>query len=347
MHLSKEAAPGVAWLRTSIVNVVFVEPEPRDGTWVLVDAGVRGSARAIRDAAHERYGSRPPAAIVLTHAHFDHVGALASLADAWDVPVYVHPLELAHVTGRRRYPPPDPTVGGGLMSWSARLFPRGPVDVRAHVRVLPDDGTIPPLPGWRWVHTPGHSDGHVSLFREHDRVLISGDAVITVRQESLLAVMTQAFALHGPPAYYTTNWREAAASVRRLAALSPDVLVPGHGLPASGSSVGPALRHLADTFHREVPSSGRYVEAPATLRDDGGYDLPPDPFPVAAARMTAGILLSLGAAITLWRGALPGTGTPPVRRAQGRDASTARGTAARAGRSRHRHRQRGRRPDPR
>ncbi len=301
MQLSQEVAPGVAWLRTLMVNVAFLEPEPRDQSWVLVDAGLRGYHGTIMQAARERFGDRRPAAIVLTHAHFDHVGALASLAEAWDVPVYAHVRELPHLTGRRSYPPPDPTVGGGAMAWSARLFPRAPIDISMRVRALPDDGSIPPLPGWRWFHTPGHTDGHVSLFRNIDHVLVSGDAVITVKQESLLAVLAQAPALHGPPAYYTTDWALARASVRDLADLAPDVLVPGHGVPMSGPELTRGLRQLADTFEREVPSQGRYVHEPARLREDGGYDLPPDPFPAVRRQVLVGIALaSAVSAVMAW-----------------------------------------------
>jgi glyoxylase-like metal-dependent hydrolase (beta-lactamase superfamily II) len=301
MQLSQDIAPGVAWLRTLMVNVAFLEPEPRDGSWVLVDAGVRGYHDAIRRAARARFGERRPSAIVVTHAHFDHVGALESLAEEWDVPVYAHRLELPHLTGRRSYPPPDPTVGGGAMAWSARLFPRSPVNVSTRVRALPDDGSIPPLPGWRYWHTPGHTDGHVSLFRDVDRVLVSGDAVITVKQESLMAVMTQAPTLHGPPAYYTTNWADALGSVRDLADLSPNVLLPGHGVPMTGPTLTRGLRRLADTFHREIPSHGRYVQAPARAREDGGYDLPPDPFPAAWRRVAAALAVASAAGAWLWR----------------------------------------------
>jgi glyoxylase-like metal-dependent hydrolase (beta-lactamase superfamily II) len=292
MQLSKEIAPGVSWLRTVLVNVVFVEPEPRNGSWVLVDAGLAGHHRAIVRAARARYGTRPPAAIVLTHAHFDHVGNLRSLADHWDVPIYAHPLELPHLTGRSSYPPPDPTVGGGLMAWAARLYPCGPVDVSTRVRTLPDDGSIPPLPGWRWWHTPGHTDGHVSLFRDSDRMLVSGDAVITVKQESVSAVLTQAPTLHGPPAYFTTNWSEALGSVRDLADLSPNGLVPGHGLPMTGPRLTRNLRAFADSFHREIPEHGRYVAKAARRREDGRYDLPPDPWPAALRRMLAGLAMT-------------------------------------------------------
>src|SRR5688572_8897006 len=84
-----EIAPGLAYLRDRIVNVCFVgEPDAGDGGWTLVDAGLRGSAYRIRRAAERRFGEGArPAAIVLTHGHFDHVGALRSLLRRWDVPV--------------------------------------------------------------------------------------------------------------------------------------------------------------------------------------------------------------------------------------------------------------------
>ena len=104
----------------------------------------------------EREGARP-AAIVMTHGHFDHVGALASLAERWDVPIYAHPLELPYLDGRSSYPRPDPSVGGGMMSAMSRFYPRGPVDVGRWLRTLPEDGAVPGMPGWRWIHTPGHT----------------------------------------------------------------------------------------------------------------------------------------------------------------------------------------------
>jgi glyoxylase-like metal-dependent hydrolase (beta-lactamase superfamily II) len=66
--------------------------------------------------------------------------------------------------------------------------------------MLPEDGTIPGFPEWRWIHTPGHTVGHVSFFRDSDRVLIAGDALATTKQESFLAAAAQTPELHGPPA---------------------------------------------------------------------------------------------------------------------------------------------------
>src|SRR5262245_61944573 len=105
----------VVCLQLPIVNVYLVgPPHAGDRHWALVDAGLAISSATIRRVAAELFdeGTRP-SAIILTHGHFDHVGALPDLADRWQAPVYAHPLELPYLTGRSSYPPPDPAVGGG------------------------------------------------------------------------------------------------------------------------------------------------------------------------------------------------------------------------------------------
>jgi glyoxylase-like metal-dependent hydrolase (beta-lactamase superfamily II) len=56
--------------------------------------------------------------------------------------------------------------------------------------------------------------------------------------------------MHGPPAYFTTDWQAAGESTRLLADLAPDVLVSGHGRPARGPVMTAALRRLAAEFRR-------------------------------------------------------------------------------------------------
>ena len=71
-----EVRPDLAFRRLGIVNVAFIGTAG-SSNWVLVDAGVRGTATMIKNAAAERFGENvPPRAIVLTHGHFDHIGAM-------------------------------------------------------------------------------------------------------------------------------------------------------------------------------------------------------------------------------------------------------------------------------
>ena len=273
-----EVAPGIHCLQVVMVNVYFIRDlagKPED--WVLVDAGLSGSANRIRRAAEKIFGQGTrPRAIIMTHGHFDHVGALRTLAYDWDVPVYAHLLELPYLTGRSAYPPPDPSVGGGAMAYMSWLYPKKPIDISPWVRKLPSDGHVPHLPGWTFIHTPGHTAGHVSFFREQDRVLIAGDAFITVNQESMLAVITQKQEIHGPPAYFTSNWEASKRSVERLMLLRPTVAATGHGLPMYGDHMLHQLEQLVREFEeRAVPAHGRYVRHPAETDETGVVYVPP------------------------------------------------------------------------
>ena len=149
------------------------------------------------------------------------------------------------------------------MAVMAGLYPRHPIDLGDAVRDLPADGSLPQFDEWRWIHTPGHTAGHVSLFREIDRALIVGDAFCTTKQESFLAVATQRPELHGPPAYFTSDWDAARESVRTLASLRPSVVAPGPGQPLSGPDTRRTLQELADRFDDVArPEQGRYVRQP-------------------------------------------------------------------------------------
>ena len=92
------------------------------------------------------------------------------------------------LNGTRSYPPVDASVGGGLMAALAPFYPTGPIDVGNALQPLPTSGKVLGAPGWRWVPVPGHSPGHVSLWRDADKCLVAGDAVITTGQESAYAV---------------------------------------------------------------------------------------------------------------------------------------------------------------
>jgi glyoxylase-like metal-dependent hydrolase (beta-lactamase superfamily II) len=292
-----EVAPDVGGLRQLMVNVFFIG-EPGSSDWTLVDAGLYGSAEPIMREAARRFGPNArPRNILLTHGHFDHVGALKTLARTWGVDVFAHSLEMPYLTGRSSYPPPDPTVGGGAMAWSASLYPKRPIDARPFVKPLPNDGSVPGLAEWRWLHTPGHAPGHVSFFRERDRALIAGDAFVTTRQESLSSVINQTPELNGPPAYFTPDWDSARDSVKHLAALNPEVVATGHGVPMRGERMRQELHVLADNFDLIArPAHGRYVNEPALAGINGVTSVPP-PTPLQTALLAgAAVLVVAGVA---------------------------------------------------
>jgi glyoxylase-like metal-dependent hydrolase (beta-lactamase superfamily II) len=270
-------APGVWRMKDIFVNIFIIQNLERTN-WVLIDTGIKTSAPKIRNMVRTVFGTDArPSSIILTHGHFDHVGSVLQLAEAWGVPVYCHPLEAPYLTGKSAYPPPDPTVGGGMMSLMSFTFPKRPIHIDTHLRMLPEDGSVPDLHGWQWLHTPGHAPGHISLFRKTDGVLIAGDAFVTTNQNSALSVITQKVEVCGPPMYFTPDWGSAASSVKKLDALHPEVIATGHGKSIYGLSARKALHKLVREFWQlGMPNDGRYVREPALFNEDGVTYIPPN-----------------------------------------------------------------------
>ncbi|MBM7661023.1 glyoxylase-like metal-dependent hydrolase (beta-lactamase superfamily II) [Bacillus mesophilus] len=253
--IGMEVVPDLYCFPIQIVNICFIG-EPNSKEFVLVDAGMPDSQDMIIEEAEKRFGSgAKPTAIILTHGHFDHIGALQELLKTWDVPVYAHHLEEPYLTGQENYPPPN-TEAEGLVAKLSPLFPRNSINISKNLQILPNDHTIPFLPDWKVIPTPGHTPGHISLYRERDQALIVGDAFVTVEQESLYEVLTQKQEMHGPPAYFTADWQAASSSVKTLAKLKPKTAITGHGLPMTGNTLMENLTVLAENFDEtEIPDN--------------------------------------------------------------------------------------------
>lgn len=253
--VAREIAPDVfclgPWGRTQ-TTVYFARSGP---SWVLIDAGWASDVSRIAGAARSLFGADSrPSAILLTHCHPDHAGSALSLARAWGCAVYMHPDELPIATadfaamvasagpldryvilplmramGRRRR---EAVLAKSSMGEAASTFEPG--------------AGVPGLPDWECIPTPGHTPGHVSYFRARDRVLITGDALVTLEVNSVAGLLLQRPGLSGPPWYTTWSPRAARESIQRLALLEPTVLAGGHGQPMTGDGTSEALSAYAE-----------------------------------------------------------------------------------------------------
>jgi hydroxyacylglutathione hydrolase len=194
---------------------------------VLIDAGRRQDRRRIFSQTSER----PISTVALTHAHPDHQGAAAAVCEARGARLACHADDVDAMEGRRAM--------SSQTSARSRMVTRlwaGPP--RAVDRVLHDGDEIA---GFRVIHAPGHSPGEVVFFRDSDRVAICGDVIrnlnyLTLRRE-----------LREPPEAFNTDTAQNRESIRKLAALEPSIVLPGHGDAVRDVD---ALRRFADQLPR-------------------------------------------------------------------------------------------------
>ena len=303
-----QVAQGVWGMRLFFVNIYMIANRRGAGKgWVLVDTGVKGSAKKIITMAEALFGpGSRPAAIVLTHGHSDHSGSICELLKIWNVPVYAHPMETPYLTGKSSYPPVDPAAGGGLMSLASFLFSTKPINISRNLREIDIYDGIPELPEWKVIHTPGHTPGHISLFLPLNTTLIAGDAFTTTQAESAWSLMLYSKKVSGPPKYITSDWIAAGKSVRKLAALQPRIAATGHGPVMRGRELQTQLSFLANRFEQvAVPTSGRYVGHAAVSDENGLRYVPPYKAPnriKTAAMVTAALVgfLVIAKATKIW-----------------------------------------------
>lgn len=202
----KQLAPDVYLLRgfpPNAINVYLIGD-------VLIDAATRQAQRRIL----RELGERTLSAHALTHAHPDHQGSSHAICTRFQIPLWCGQGDVPAMET------PDGVAGPGPHSWSTfvqRRFWAGPPHPVARALADGDD-----IAGFTVLETPGHSPGHVSFWRESDRVLIAGDVLFNV---SLLGGLSE------PPAAFTPDPARNRESARRLAALNPSLVCFGHGPP--------------------------------------------------------------------------------------------------------------------
>ena len=223
-------------------------------SWFLVDAGWENDAPRIGAAVRALLGpGQVPGCDPADPRHPDHEGSARDLARAWGCPVLLHPAEIPIATGdfaaMERY-------AGPLDRWLILPIMRA-VGRRRREAILADGslagivqplqpgGAITGMDGWEWIPTPGHTPGHVAYVRTRDRVVISGDALLTLRVNSWSGLLRGRQGLSLPPWYTTWDRAAATTSIARIADLEPSVLAAGHGLPSGRTGTAAAVRAFA------------------------------------------------------------------------------------------------------
>jgi hydroxyacylglutathione hydrolase len=195
---------------------------------VLLDAGLPGQGAAIV----RMVGGRPVSRHVLTHPHLDHAGGSSRVCRAFGLEgAACGSLDLADLRAGRS---PELALAPWLAPLSRALGRYAPVKATA----LTDGETVGP--GFVVVPSPGHTPGHISLWRAADRVLIAGDALMGLNP------LSGRPDLRLPPGFDQPDPAAVRASALRLAALEPQVVFFGHGPPMTDAT--PRLHAFAATL---------------------------------------------------------------------------------------------------
>ncbi|WP_280338851.1 MBL fold metallo-hydrolase [Nocardia neocaledoniensis] len=210
------------------VNMYLVR-DGRDLT--LIDAGWYGDAATI-ERAIRALGHRPEdiAAILLTHAHLDHVGALNHLHRRYGIPAYTSAIEVAHARGERHESATPLDVIKRLtdrdtIAWAARITAAGGLrkNTVPHIQPFPTEDPLD-LPGRPVpIPCPGHTSGHSAFHLPAAGAVATGDTLVTAHPTSKL---------QGPqplPNFFNHDTPATIAAFTTLESLPADLVLPGHG----------------------------------------------------------------------------------------------------------------------
>lgn len=235
--LQQNVAPGVHRVEDSYTNWYLIEDE---GRLTVVDAGVPSSWESLVGALGELGHALPEIeAVVLTHAHFDHIGFAERARRTLGVPVWVHENDVPLTRNPRQY-----ANERSLLRYLATQYDAAPM-VAAFVRNRAwwpeavrevrryderSEETLPVPGSPRVVFTPGHTLGHCALHLPERDCVIAGDAIVTLDPYT---------AREGPRLVAraaTADSRRALASLGALARTGAGTVLTGHGEPWTGGA---------------------------------------------------------------------------------------------------------------
>jgi glyoxylase-like metal-dependent hydrolase (beta-lactamase superfamily II) len=233
---AEQVADGVYRLRDGLVNCYLLE---EDGAITVVDAGWRRSWPKLQEAVAALGSNASVKAVILTHGHPDHLGSAEKARRSWNIPVLAHHDEIGRVKGQAKGASPF-TLVPGLLPWLWRPSAFGFVlHAAAHGFMTPEwvsevtgfeDGAELDVPGRpKVVFTPGHTEAHCSFYLQGQRVLISGDALVT------LDVLTREQGPRLLPKPLNVDNALARTTLDKLRPMNASLILPGHGEPYNGS----------------------------------------------------------------------------------------------------------------
>lgn len=189
-------------------NVYLVEDA---GKLILIDTGLPRSDKKIVKYI-ESLGRKPSdvSTIVLTHFHIDHIGTAKKMKEITNAQVAVHEVDADFVAGKKATPKPKNLMFKALSS----IVKPAPVEPD----LLLKDGDK--VGRFIVIHTPGHSEGSISLLDSERKVMFAGDAIRFMDGK-----------LTGPPEQFTLDMDKAKNSIRKISMFDFDVLLSGHGQP--------------------------------------------------------------------------------------------------------------------
>ncbi|MCO4291941.1 MBL fold metallo-hydrolase [Solitalea sp. MAHUQ-68] len=197
---------------------------------LLIDAGIRASAsKILRALKFHKINAH-----ALTHAHADHQGSSSLICKQLGIPLWTSEKEKSNAMSGSvvdDYPNPKHFIARfQQLNWAGKGFKVS--------KTLAEGDEVG---SFTVIETPGHSKGHISFFRESDRLLIAGDALVNMN------LLTTVVGLNTPPALFTTDMLQMQQSVLKLYKLNPSIICFGHG---------PVLRNDKGQFEKLIARMG-------------------------------------------------------------------------------------------